>query len=360
MSESSYPTENSMAADPTDEIAALLMGESEGEEVKDPTQTDQTLEAEDPDDPEDTDGEAEESTEEVDEVETSDEETEEVDYSEALSEAFGVDQEQILVEEDGSLSIKLKVDGEVSTQPLKELIRGVQSEKSITKRSMALAEDQKSFERYAKEQQTLYKESLEQGAALTEMLEQELMSDYQALNWEELRQYDPAEYAAKRSDFGARYQKLTRVKDELKVKGQEDADTQTRDRTVKQQEHLRGEYQKVVGNNPTWTDPKLYEAGMNDLKSFGSEVYGFSPQEFNNVSDSRLIELLKDAKAYRDGSKVTKKKVLKVPKLQKSKGVRKSRKVSKLDRLTKAAQKASGANRRTLQTDAVAELLAGG
>ena len=76
--------------------------------------------------------------------------------------------------------------------------------------------------------------------------------------------------------------------------------------------------------------------------------------------DARLIELIKDAKTYHEGLKVADKKKQKpVPKFQKSRGGGKP-KVSKLDKLTAASKKAHGADKRELQTSAVAELLTGG
>ena len=124
--------------------------------------------------------------------------------------------------------------------------------------------------------------------------------------------------------------------------------------------YVREQAGKMIENNPTWADEKVFEKEMGDLRNFCSEQYGFTEQDFALVRDARLIELVKDASKYNSGVRLAKGKIKKpVPKFQQSKGAGKKT-ASKLTTLTKAAQKAHGAQKRDLQADAVAELLTGG
>jgi len=114
-------------------------------------------------------------------------------------------------------------------------------------------------------------------------------------------------------------------------------------------------------NNPTWKDVDVYNSDMTELKSFMSGSYGFTAEDFSQITDHRAIELIKDAKAFRDGKVSADKKLKKkVPKFQSSKTRKVSNKVTQLDTLTKRAKSSKGAEKRSAQTDAIAELLQGG
>ena len=118
-----------------DDIANLLVGEIEKEDKEgyEPEAEEQDLE--------EGSTQSEESTEEAEEGEKL--EDEEVTWGKVL----GVEDTKLAFDEDGNLKgIKVKVDGEESTLPLKDLIVGYQNNKSNTIKSQQLAEQRKEFE----------------------------------------------------------------------------------------------------------------------------------------------------------------------------------------------------------------------
>lgn len=362
--DTSTPEVQSSNLDPIDEIAALLAGEDGSQDEPTPEEAEDTEAQHDPelDDEGDSDEEQPdpESTEE-EEVDESDEEDEEDEDAQAvLAESLGVSLDQLTVDEQAGIKVKVKVGDEEQTKTLKEVIDGFQFNKSNTERAKALAEERKQFESAAQAKAGQVIKQLEQSVALTQALEEELLSEYEGVDWNDLRKFDAAEYAAKQQDYGLKMQRIQKLKASVGQQNQRLKAEQQQVDEAARADLMRKEWSAMLDNNPTWKDQNTYTKDMDELKGFLSTTYGFSDDDFNQVSDSRLIELVKDAKAYKSGKKVAEKKVKKIPKLQKGAGGRKRKKVSKLGKLTRAAKTAKGATKRQLQTDAVTELLLGG
>lgn len=340
------------ANDSLDDVASLLLGD------------DTNLVDDEADDSPDTDNNNTEIEEKEDADQLSDDSTdsdsEESDDDQTLQQMLGIDDSQIDVNDDGSILINVKVDGKESQHSLAEVIKNYQLESSTTNKSKALSEEKKAFENAAAAKAQELKNTLEQNANLTGVLEQELMSEYEGIDWEDLRKFDPAEWTAKRQEFGAKYQKIQQVKNEIGVQAQQIAAAQTEQQAAQKNAYLQSQWNTMLDRNPNWKDNDTYKKDMKDIKSFASETYGFKDEDFDNVMDARAVEVLKDAMLYRKGAKVADKKLKKVPKIQRRGGVRKGSKLSKAERLAKAAKTARGSNKRGLETDAVAALLMGG
>jgi hypothetical protein len=274
---------------------------------------------------------------------------------------LGLEEGQVNLDEEGNLvGVNVKVNGEASTVKLNELVAGYQNNKSFTQKSQALAEERKAFDNQVQTIATEYKAKLENAEALTTFLTDSLVSEYNGIDWDRLRVENPAEYAAARQDYATRAQEIERAKSALDTEKQQI--TQQQQQTMLQSERASLEEQraKMLANNPDWNSPEKFEQDMGQMKTFLKDQYGFADQDFAAVRDARLIELVKDAKKFREGVKFAQKKIAKpVPKFQKSNG-KSVKAVSKLDKLTKAAKSARGANKRNTQAEAVAELLMGG
>jgi hypothetical protein len=124
-------------------------------------------------------------------------------------------------------------------------------------------------------------------------------------------------------------------------------------------EYLKSQASIILEKNPTWAKPEVAKKAIHDMSNFIEEAYGFTAAEFGNIQDARLLEVIKDAMAFRNNVKVAKTKLeVAIPKFQKSNG-KTVKSVSKLDRLVKQAKTATGYHKKTAEIDAIAELLSG-
>lgn len=354
----SNPAEGLGREGQVDQVASLLAGEMETTkpEPKKPVkqepaaQEENETEAEQIDDEEGEETPPDESTESDTEVNE-----EEVTWSTTL----GLSDDQISFDEDGNFKgVNIKVNGVTSTVPLGELVKGYQTGKAVTQKATALAEERKQFETARTQVTEEFTTRLSQVDMMAKFLGEQLTREFNGVNWEGLRATDPAEYAALRQDYAARAQQIQQAQNAIA----EEMQTAQKEARTKQLEnhnaYVAGQRVKMLENNPTWNDPDKFKADMTEIKSFLGNQYGFQDQDFQYVTDARLIELIKDAKKYHAGKTAMTKQLTKpVPKFQKSAG--KPVQVSKLAKLTKAAKSATGANKRHLQSEAVAHLLLG-
>jgi hypothetical protein len=342
---------NEPSVDSTDEIAALLAEEApesedaEGEEAQ--AKASNEGESED-----ESNKEAEGEESELEEI---------VDGESSWESVLGVSEEKLSFDDNGNVAgVNVKIDGETSTVSVGDLIAGYQTNKSVTQRSQSLAEEKKAFESQKEIAEQTYASKLKTVDALTSHFEKQLISEFDGVDWETLRANDPAEYAAARSDFAAKAGELQNIQRAIKADAEQQSQEATQAQNAQAQGYMKTQFDAMIVKNPTWTDEKVRLEAENSFKTFVNDTYGFTEQEFESVFDARLIELIKDAQKYHDGAKVAaKKKLIPVPKFQKSRGKAKPS-ASKLDKLTAASKKAQGSEKRDLQASAVAELLSGG
>jgi hypothetical protein len=302
----------------------------------------------------------------TDEVEAEDEESQEDDQETSEEEvtwakALGVDEKQLVLDENGDFAgVKVKVDGKVSSVPLNDLIAGYQSNKSNTNKSKAIAEERKVLESHKAGILQEYTKKLEDASALTTYLENSMIEEFQGIDWNSLRYQNPAEYAAMVQDYNLKTSRIQQIKDAIGITYGQEKQKLTAEQTQQVQQYVQDQINKAIELNPVWADTKVFKKDLSEMQNFVGETYGFTPQEFAEVRDARFLEVIKDAKKYREGKNVASKKVeQKVAKYQKPVGTA-VKTLTKLDKLKKAAKQTSGYAQRDAQRDAVAELLYGG
>jgi hypothetical protein len=349
-------SEQSSTLEPTDQIAELLLGGAES--VTEEESDDENLTATSNQDEDEASGEDEEAND--GEEETTLEAV--ADDEPTWENVLGVSEASLSFDEAGNVAgFKTKVNGEDQVIPAADLIAGYQNNKSNTSKSQAHSEAVKEFEVQKGKAEEVYSSKLASVEALTKHFETQLIGDYNNIDWNKLRVEDPAEYAAARHDYATKAGELTRIMEAISTDKQSQNQEANEVAIKKKQEYMKSQYDIMIEKNPTWSDEAVRKVAQEEHKAFVQEQYGVNDQEWGTVSDSRMIELIKDAKKYHDGAKVAEKKTLKpVPKFQKGRGRGQKAPVSKLAKLTSAASKAKGSAKRDLQTSAVAELLLGG
>jgi hypothetical protein len=330
--------------DATDQIAALLNDEPETDEKSDDSADlgqDESETAEGK-----TGGEEDKGDQEAED---------EVTWAKVL----GVDDSTVELDEEGNLKgLKVKVDGEESTIPVKDLIAGYQLNKHVTQKSMALSEEKKAFEQLKNQASQTYVEKLETVDKLTGLIQQSLSKDFQSIDWPKLRAENPAEYAASLADFQTRQGQLQSLMSAISEERNEIQSKSQQEFQQNYQRHLENQFKRVLENNPTWSDPVKMQSDVQKMSQFVQSSYGITQEEFGLLNDARHIEILKDAMAYRQGKEVVQKKIVNKPVFQKSNTNSKPK--GKLDKLISASKSAKGPAQRDLQTAAVVELLMNG
>jgi hypothetical protein len=333
-----------------DQITELLMGSGETGDTDEEAQA--APESEEQDAPQD------DKDEEANKPETSESKQEDAEEEAATwGQALGLDDSQIVLDDNGNFTgVMTKIEGETKQVDLRELVKGYQLDSYNTNRSKAMADERKQFEEYAKTQaQTLHKQ-MEEATGLVDLYKQQLVGEYDSINWEGLRAADPAEYAARRQDFAVKYNQVQQAAEGLKQEQQQTAQQAAYQAQQVNYQRMQQEAQKALEAKPEWTDPEVRVKAINNMGEFIQNKYGYSPEEVAGITDHRVIGLIEDAMAYqaiktKSGPKLKKA----VPKFQKPGGGNHVN--AKQSALNKLYKKAAASSSRDLKDDAITQLL---
>lgn len=330
------------AQDISGRVEAALLGEDNKTELEenhdDVVATDDvSLPAADDTDSDDDDGSVD-----LEEIATE----EEIGDDLSLAGYLGLDDDKIIVKDDGSVVFNAIIDGESKEVPLNELAKSYQLQGHVNNKSIALENERKEFETQQATIATELRSRLDNVTNMTKMVEEQLVGDFNKVNWDQLRVENPAEWTALRQEFADKAQQIQNVKTTASQELTKLNEEQSAQFQKDQQVYMKGQLDQMIVNNPAWADATVMKAETGKLKTFLGESYGFSDEDIKLVTDSRLIGLIQDAKAYRDGKKVVETKITKkVPKFQKpgaAKGNTKSLAKARSAKANKVALKKDG------------------
>lgn len=237
----------------------------------------------------------------------------------SLAEYLGINENDLIVKDDGTVLVNAKVDGEIVQAKLTDLVKSYQLESHIQRKSQELASQKKQIEESINSARQMIDQKLTQASSLTNYLEQQIISEYNSINWEQLKQTNPTEFVLKRQEFAERAQAVEKAKTLiLQEKQQKDQELLQQEQEQFRQ-YLQSQAEQMIAKNPTWAIPEEREKAVGEITNFLTSTYGFSAEDLNHVSDHRLVTLIQDAMAYHKGKKAVVNKVNAkvVPKFQK-------------------------------------------
>lgn len=332
------------ALDPVDEIAGLL---ADGED-----ETEDTSEV----------GPSSETSEEAEQEEQTVEQEDEEDGEEpSWASALGVADDKVVTDDAGNLvGLNVKVDGVVSTVGVKDLIAGYQTTQDYTRKTQALSNERKEFEAERTRVLQEYTTRLGDVERLTEMLYKQTVQPFERIDWNHLRNENPAEYAALIQDYHLKQGEFKQMMGAIQQDKNLALEASAAEQNQRKAAFVQKNADRLISMYPEWADKAVAGEAFSKMADFAESTYGFSKDEFAEIIDARAIGVLMDAMKFHQGKKIVDKAKLKtLPKFQSGKKAAVKR-MTKLDQLTKRAQSARGAQKRVAQADAISELLLNG
>lgn len=285
--------------------------------------------------------------EETDDVETEEDETEsdESDEREADSEESEDPQFHSVKElaealelspEDFENQIKttVKVNGEEREVNLAELRKGYQLESDYRQKTMELADNRRIFEEQVQQKASELNTRIQEATNMVATLEQSMLGEYNAVDWNTLRATDPAEYAALQADYQNRYQSIQQMKAQANNASNQMQSEQTTKQEKARNALLQKEAEALLTVIPEWREPDVAKKEKGEMRDF-LKSYKFSDDEIAQLADHRIVMMIRDAqKGQKVVTKadVAKKKVIKAPKLQKA-GAKQSKQTQQSQKL---------------------------
>lgn len=125
-----------------------------------------------------------------------------------LAKYLGIDPTMLDVDDAGEVKIKTKIDGQEGAAKLSDFLKSYQLQGHIDNRSREVAEQQRAIQARAAEVEQYAQQRLQQVEELASFAINDLMRDFNSVDWQQLRVADPAEYAARQHDYQTRYNQL--------------------------------------------------------------------------------------------------------------------------------------------------------
>ena len=272
--------------------------------------------------------------------------------------ALGIEDDKLVLDENGTVAgIKVKIDGEESTVPLKDLVAGYQFQAHNTQRSQAIAKERMEFTEQVKQYQQKTQAELQMHEQLASVIAQQVLGEYANIDWAALERERPqdarvlkAEYFEKQQYFG---NLVGAVQQQLSSTTVELQEQQAKER----EQYAKEQLQVALTLIPEWTDKSVVEKDITSIKSVMAE-YGFSDTELAGVQDARIFPLLRDLAKLKGALNNVNKTVQNSPKIKH--GNNGNTNSSKVNRLVAQSRKATNNyQQQQLKTNAIAELIGG-
>lgn len=236
-----------------------------------------------------------------------------------VAQLLGVDEDQLDLNDEGQVVLNGKVNGAPVKAPAAELLASFQTQEAADQRLAEAKEKASTITQGLAEKSQQVNAQFQAASALVQSAESLLSEDSNAVNWERLRNEDPAEYAAKKRDFDDRAARIQKVKNDALNAYQSVEGFQQQEFAQTHAEHLQRESELLIEAVPEWKDEKVATEEKAQLGKYLLSN-GFTQEDVAGASDHRLITAMRKAMLYdanQKSSNVAAKKVARIPKVVK-------------------------------------------
>lgn len=237
-------------------------------------------------------------------------EDEVIDGDVTLASMLGLGDDQLEYDDQNNVVFNAIIDGESHKVPVSELVKSYQLQGHVNNKSIALENDRKEFHATRDQAYGELTTRLQGLNQLIQLNEQTLLAEYNGIDWDSLRMTEPGEWAALQQQFNQRALQIQQVKDLAGQESQRLTQEQQQQQQKSLQDRAAGELQKMMADNPTWSDQTVMAKDIGEVGAFLRNQYGFTDQEIADNIDHRLMRMFKDAMAFHAGTKaITDKKI---------------------------------------------------
>lgn len=238
-------------------------------------------------------------TQEVTSEQQETQDTESIEYdADDIASLFGIDPEYLSVNEDGTASFKTKVNGEEQSATLQDLIKGHQLEANVNRKSMELSDAQKKFDEERLAQLDTLNSQLKEATQMSQMMENQLLQEYNNIDWNTLRNTDPAEFAALQQEYNQKYQQVQGYKQQVQQQQEQTNEYAKQEQQAWMQKQVAAHQQELLKKLPEWNDREVAAKEATAIERYAIESLGISPDEAAQIYDHRHIIALRKAMLF--------------------------------------------------------------
>lgn len=213
-----------------------------------------------------------------------------------LAKYLGVEEESLDVDEDGSLKVKTKIDGQEGAAKFKDLVKSYQLQGHVDAKVREAAEQAKALQERVSQFEAYAQSESQKLAHLANVANQELMRELGEIDWQSLARNDPAEYVAKQAEFQVRQGRIN----QLNAAAQQQAEhaRQAQEHRISQQ--LAAEAARLPTLIPEWADEKVATSEKAELAKWLLSQ-GLPEKEVHSLARADLVSMFRKAWLYDQG-----------------------------------------------------------
>lgn len=185
------------------------------------------------------------------------------------------------------LPVTVKVDGAEQRVPLSELTKGYELRQASYNRMQEAARAREDFTREQAQVRQALGQQIQDAEGLLTYAQQQLLGDYNRIDWQKLRMENPAEYAALAQDYNQRSAAIQQHINSIRAKRQTDAQQAEQARL----QAVPAERAKLLDAIPEWRDPAKFATAHKQIRDLATKV-GFTEAELNAIYDHRYLRVL--------------------------------------------------------------------
>ena len=191
------------------------------------------------------------------------------------------------------LHVTTKIDGVETKVPLEQVLKSYQLEGHVNNKSIELSNQRQQFEQERQAFRSAFQQQFQHNQSLGNLAMQMLNHDYQKVDWNGLRQSNPAEYAALQAEFQQRQQGIQGYLGQM----QQQAALAEQGRQQALQQSLAAENDRLMNARPEWRDSKSFSKDREQMTQYARNL-GFNEAELSQIFDHRYMLILHDAARY--------------------------------------------------------------
>jgi len=208
-----------------------------------------------------------------------------------LAKYLGLEDGSLDLEEDGSVKFKTKVDGVEGAAKLQDLLKSYQLQEHVDKKSREAAEREKALQARTTEVEEQFKQRIQYAERLNGIAAQQLMHEFQSIDWRALEAQDPGTAALYRQKFQERHGQLQQVDHAIR---QEKYQADQKSQQAKE-ESLKKEAGRLTTLIPEWKDEAVANKEKSEILVWAQKA-GYEPEELETyTSKATSIRLLRTA-----------------------------------------------------------------
>jgi hypothetical protein len=207
-----------------------------------------------------------------------------------LAKYLGVEESALDLDEDGTVKLRTKIDGTEGAAKLADLLKTYQINGHAENKAREVAEREKALQARQQEAEQQFTQRLQYAENLTNVAANQLLQEYQSINWPALEQQDPGQAALLRQKFQDKQAQLRGVFSSLQQQKSE-ADQKTQ---AEKHAALVKEAERLPALIPEWKDAQVAAKERQELRDWAIKA-GYEPSEIDGISKAHHVAVLRKA-----------------------------------------------------------------